>query len=43
MKFSSNVDDVTAQYNLDYNPHPNHYLKFGVNYIFHIFNLMLIF
>ena len=37
MKFSSNVDDVTAQYNLDYNPHPNHYLKFGVNYIFHIF------
>lgn len=37
MSFSSNIDDVTAQYNFDYKPHQNHNIKFGANYIFHIF------
>ena len=37
MNYSSNIEDITAQYNFDYKPHHAHDIKFGAQYTFHIF------
>ena len=35
--YNTHIDDISANYDLDYHPHPNHDLRFGANYTFHIF------
>ncbi len=35
--YRSNIEDISALYEFDYNPHPNHAIKFGANYVYHRF------
>jgi len=35
--YSSGIDDQSAKIDFDYNPSPNHSIKFGTNYIYHTF------
>lgn len=37
LKYVSNIRDLGAKYNFDFMPHPNHYIKFGVNFTWHHF------
>lgn len=37
LKYVSNIRDWGAKYNFDFMPHPNHYVKFGVNTTWHHF------
>ncbi len=37
LKYISNIRDFGAKYNFDFMPHPNHYIKFGVNSTWHHF------
>lgn len=37
VKYNTYIDDVMANYDLDYKPHPNHDLRFGTNYTLHRF------
>jgi outer membrane receptor for ferrienterochelin and colicin len=38
LKYLSGINDYSAKIDFDYLPHPNHYIKFGVSNIYHIFN-----
>ena len=35
--YYSGIEDVGAKIDFDYIPNPNHYIRFGVNYIYHSF------
>ncbi|MFI3296562.1 MAG: TonB-dependent receptor [bacterium] len=35
--YTSNIQDISLNYDFDYTPNPNHVIKFGANYIYHIF------
>ena len=35
--YFSGINDVAAKINFDYMPNPNHYIKYGGNYIYHTF------
>ncbi len=35
--YHSNIQDMSVLYDFDYAPHPNHSIKFGGNYVYHIF------
>ncbi len=37
LKYSSGINDVAMKYDFDYIPHPNHYIKTGVGYIYHTY------
>jgi hypothetical protein len=37
LNYKSNIRDVGVKYNFDFIPNPNHYIKFGVNSIWHNF------
>lgn len=37
LKYISNIRDFGAKYNFDFMPHPDHYVKFGVNSTWHHF------
>ncbi len=37
LKYSSGIDDLAFKIDMDYVPNPKHYLRFGVNAIFHTF------
>lgn len=37
IKYKSNIQDLSLSYDIDYLPNPAHSIKFGVNYIHHIF------
>ncbi len=37
LKYKSNIRDLGAKYNFDFMPHPNHYIKFGLNFTWHHF------
>lgn len=37
LKYVSNIRDFGAKYNFDFMPHPDHYVKFGVNSTWHHF------
>lgn len=37
LKYASNIRDFGAKYNFDFMPHPNHYIRFGVNSTWHHF------
>ncbi len=35
--YNSGIEDYAAKFDFDYNPLPNHHIKFGLNYIYHTF------
>ena len=37
LKYASNIRDFGAKYNFDFMPHPNHYIRFGINSTWHHF------
>lgn len=37
MDYNSGIQDVTGRVDFDYTPNPNHNIKFGTNYNYHIF------
>ncbi len=37
LKYVSNIRDFGAKYNFDFMPHPNHYIRFGINSTWHHF------
>ncbi|MDR1103281.1 MAG: TonB-dependent receptor [Tannerella sp.] len=37
MHYSSGIRDIGYRTDFDYTPHPNHYIRFGSNYLFHTF------
>ena len=37
-KYFSGIKDIGAKIDFDYIPNPNHYVKFGLNYIYHHFS-----
>ncbi len=37
LKYESNIRDFGAKYNFDFMPHPNHYIRFGINSTWHHF------
>jgi outer membrane cobalamin receptor len=37
MHYNSGIADVGYRTDFDYTPHPNHYIRFGSNYLFHTF------
>lgn len=36
--FNSGIDDITAKVDFDYTPSPNHYVRFGLGNIYHVFS-----
>lgn len=38
LKYLSGISDYSAKIDFDYLPNPNHYIKFGVSNIYHVFN-----
>jgi outer membrane receptor for ferrienterochelin and colicin len=37
LRYVSNIRDCGAKYNFDFMPHPNHYIRFGINSTWHHF------
>lgn len=37
LKYTSGIDDKAVKYDFDYIPHPNHYIKTGVGYVYHTY------
>lgn len=37
LKYVTNIRDFGAKYNFDFMPHPNHYIRFGINSTWHHF------
>jgi len=37
LKYGSSIRDFGAKYNFDFMPHPNHYIRFGINTTWHHF------
>jgi hypothetical protein len=37
LKYSSGINDKAIKYDFDYIPHPNHYIKAGVGYVYHTY------
>jgi hypothetical protein len=37
MHYNSGIQDIGYRTDFDYTPHPNHYVRFGSNYLFHTF------
>lgn len=37
LKYRSGINDKAVKYDFDYIPHPNHYIKTGVSYVYHTY------